>query len=50
MKNYVVEMIEMIKTTTAEKVDSELHKLTEAFTKIKNELISKTDTILKNNK
>lgn len=50
MKTYVIEMCEMIKMTTSEKVDGEVGKLTEAFNEIKQRLIEKTDEILKRNK
>ena len=50
MKTYVIEMCEMIKITTAEKLDSEIYKLSDAFTEIKDSLIEKTDSILKKNK
>ena len=50
MKTYVIEMWEMIKVTTNEKVDSEVLRLTEVFTEIKDNLIEKTDSILKRNK
>ena len=50
MKTYVIEMCEMIKLTTSEKVDGEVTKLTEVFTEIKDNLIERTDTILKKNK
>ena len=40
----------MIKATTNEKVDTEVMRLTEVFTEIKNNLIDKTDLILKRNK
>jgi len=43
-------MCEMIKATTVEKVDSEVHQLSEAFTLIKTELIAKTNSILQKNK
>lgn len=35
MKNFVIEMCEMLKITTTEKVNTEVEKLTEAFTTIK---------------
>lgn len=50
MKTYVIEMCEMIKITTAEKLDSEIYKLSDAFNEIKDSLIEKTDSILKKNK
>lgn len=50
MKTYVIEMCEMIKITTSEKVDGEVEKLTDAFNSIRDSLIEKTDTILKKNK
>jgi hypothetical protein len=50
MKTYVIEMCDMIKVTTTEKVDGEVGKLTEAFTEVKNSLIVKTEAILLKNK
>ncbi|CAI2384563.1 unnamed protein product [Moneuplotes crassus] len=50
MKNFVLEMVEMMRQETAEKIDTEVAKFTEAFTKIKDELIQKTESILLKNK
>ena len=50
MKTYVIEMWEMIKITTTEKVDGEVTKLTEVFNEIKENLVERTDAILKKNK
>lgn len=50
MKSYVTQMCEMTKVTTSEMVENEIIRVGELYDKVKEELIDRTDGILKKNK
>ena len=50
MKSYVNQMCDMMKITTTETIENEIGRVSEVFEKVKDELVEKTDNILKKNK
>jgi F0F1-type ATP synthase membrane subunit b/b' len=50
MKSYVTQMCEMTKVTASEMVENEITRISDIYDKVKEELITKTDSILKKNK
>ena len=50
MKSYVIQMCDMIRATTQEKVDTEVQKVSEIFNKVKDEMVQRCESILQRNK